>query len=360
MLAPAVHTLPRSAYSDGDRARAIVSAIGHARDIDSAIPVVYGGRVIGATYGLRGTPLVKFLPLTHRQWCGFKTYGELQSAVLKGQIITTVSFKVYNGNTAWNDLWPVANGIPQSGDYSGAAATARQCNDTTIGGIQNHFVPGGAKTAHIYRYQFGNNTNALQTFCLYDRVLTYDKEVIALLSTVMTNTLPAQRYISAGQPGLLILVTGTTGLALGAVAATLTTLTYVDDDGNPGQTVPTDTALNWGVSSTAATGVIAAPIVLPRTNLLTYSPFLPLAPGDTGVRSITDYQSSAINTGQICMALVRPLGWLINGGASNTTRVDPGRDVMALDRLYDGACLSLMVRGTVNATQMVNAYFAWN
>jgi hypothetical protein len=98
---------------------------------------------------------------------------------------------------------------------------------------------------------------------------------------------------------------------------------------------------------------------LPLTNLLASGPFLTLAPGDTGVRSITDYTSSANNTGTVCMALVRPLGWVFGTTSNIVYRVDMGRDLMTLDRLYDGACLALLVRTNQNTTQRVEATFVW-
>lgn len=362
-VTPAVHTRSRSRYSDGDCARAIVAAINRARDIDAAIPVGYGGEVVGVTYGLRGTPCVKFLPLTHRQWCGFGSYGDLQAAVLKGQTVTLVTSRFFNINSAWVDLWPVGananSGDPYGGDYSGTAATARQFTDATLGAIQNHFVPGGTKTMFPARYLFFSDQSAPGPFCLYDRVLSYDNEVILNGTTTMTNTLPALRYVAAGQPGLYILVTGTTGTAVGATPSNLTTMTYVDNAGNPGQLVPTDTVINWGVSASASTTTTASACVLPRTNLLSYSPFMPLAPGDTGVRSITDYTSSAANTGQVCMALVRPLGWLSTPVQSFMNRIDLGRDLMTFDRVYDGACLSMLARTNQNQGLTVQTTFAW-
>lgn len=359
MITPAVHTLSKVHYGEADKQRAILEACRAARGTYAITPVIFGGKIVAMVQGYWDPSIVHFKPTT--QWCGFNSYVDLQNAMNRGQRFSVTFMKADSTSGAgWEDMWCIA-ADPRAGDYSGAAATARQLNDQTTGAVQQHFTPGGSNTTHLVRlYNRQVGTTARCSICIYDRVLTYDKEVISTTTTTMTNALAAQRYISAGEPGLLIMVTQTTGTGIGATPSNLTTLTYVDDDGNLGQTVPTDTTLNWAVSFGSASSTVSAAPILPFTNSIGYSPFLPLAPGDTGVRSITDYTSSANNTGDVCMALIRPLAWLQIHSTQMTNSVEFSRNLMLLERLYDGACMSVLLRNSaVNFQVNETVEFAW-
>jgi len=119
----------------------------------------------------------------------------------------------------------------------------------------------------------------------------------------------------------------------------LTSFKYTDQDGNATQNMTTAV----GFAATPVTGMI------PHSgNAATrYAPFLPLLPGDSGIRDIEAFTLSGgtayTGTGQLVLHLVRPL-WQIPIPASGIlTERDFVNMMPSMPRIVDGACLRFLL-----------------
>lgn len=83
------------------------------------------------------------------------------------------------------------------------------------------------------------------------------------------------------------------------------------------------------------------------------SPFIPLADGDTGIRSIETFRMvTGSDVGLICLVLVKPLARLLIRGIDAPTEVDFLSDNLTLPEVQDGAYLNHIVlpNGSLAAT----------
>lgn len=259
----------------------------------------------------------------------------------------------YGQNWGWNDFWPCC-GNPEPGTYPGTAKTLRQLDDTVVGSIY-HGGNVSTDTKHLLHQQYlhGNvfgGTSNIGVMLLVDRVATYESCPMGTSTQTMTNSLTAQRYVGTGLPGLQIVCT--TQVNHTSNGGTLASLTYVDQDGNTGISLPNPTLVGMEPrqtpSATAAASVNGGP---------EQSPFLPLVAGDSGVRSITNYTTNQTDaTGLLCFALVYPIAYLAVCDPSSSVGYGMAeyiRRTPALPRIYDGACLNVMGMHRSNSQTVV-------
>ena len=120
------------------------------------------------------------------------------------------------------------------------------------------------------------------------------------------------------------------------------TFNYIDQDGNaktsPVQVCST-TAANIGNIVTSQQNVTGMP----------GGPFLTLASGSTGVRSITSVTFSVLNGGLLALVLVKPLADLCIREINTEAELSYVNQKMPPPRIYDGAYLNLIGRPTVVA-----------
>lgn len=138
------------------------------------------------------------------------------------------------------------------------------------------------------------------------------------------------------------------------------TLTYTNAAGTASKTTPTSPAL-----PTLNTTAPVTQIPYSGTGAGKYGPFIPLAAGDTGIRSVQSINFSATMTsGVMNLVLARPLLTL----PMTTIGVACERDLLnqlpSLPRVYNGACLAwLMYAGAatpVNSAFYGHLDFAWS
>jgi hypothetical protein len=207
-------------------------------------------------------------------------------------------------NLHYNHLFQLA-GYPSAGDYTAATAKAATAitggstpSPATLFGTINLDDPTSGYDALLTTLKgFNNTVNGLGTLVLVD--------LLALYRGVDGNTLGAQAMTVTPNPGDLILPRYTNGegvqilaevqVALGVTPRAFT-VTYTDQGGATG-TTPAHTT----VASQAASKIIYANS--------TAGPFMQLAAGDRGVKSI---QSAALavggtGAGTIALWLCKPL-----------------------------------------------------
>jgi hypothetical protein len=254
----------------------------------------------------------------------------------------------------YTDLWCVG-GKPQAGTYTGTAATSRAFDDTVAGGL-----------AH------GGNVSPKQKFAkegwigsiggpgvlwLYDRVLTYESCAVASGATTLTTSATAARYNGSGLPGLLVMPTIQTAMVNGPA---MTGMAYTNQAG-ASKIAPLSTLYTLDTHVSTQTNLIGSGLAI-VTTANNPVPFLPLAAGDTGVRSITSFTCNGVDTGTLCMAMIRPLVLLANSIGTISAACDfvhqmPGVD----DIIYDGAHLSFLAYIHTAAQQwcMGSISFGW-
>ncbi len=141
----------------------------------------------------------------------------------------------------------------------------------------------------------------------------------------------------------------TPSTALGAGTPNIR-LTYVDAGGGTGKVTPTTLPVS---KASAAIGIVE----YSGTGAGKYGPFVPLAAGDRGVRSVTQFNYSATHTSGVTnVVLARPLFTL----PMTTVGVAAERDLLnqlpSLPQVQDGACLAWMMYAGA-ATPVNSAYF---
>ena len=237
--------------------------------------------------------------------------------------------------SVWYHMWPVG-GMPGAGvTYTGAALDFARTVDTDPGSLYT----GGNKSPDfkdlIYMNGMATAGAVPPTIWLVDQVGYYPLTQSAV-SQVFTNGTPPNRYTTIGQGGLQVsLVAAAAG---GATASNITILTYVDQDGNAGATMPTTPAVAVTVSTAAPTSTLGSRVIT-----TVGGPFLPLMAGDSGVQQLTNITFSAANTGLEALVLLRPLAVLPCPTALTYGERDLVNQISSLERVYDGGCLMFMV-----------------
>lgn len=342
--APAFHTRPKSRWNPSAVGATIADAAKNAQQLTAPMVVIHDGEPCGLV-ARRG-----FLPLTRGQWAGFPSYDALNRAYQGGQRARVDWWKNVTGFSranVWGDAW-VCAGSPAAGGYTGTANTARQFDNTTAGGMYHSgILEGAGQSRHVTGWKVGVSNGINWSIILYDRVLSYDGCSITNSATTLTNTLAPARYVSSGQDGLMVAVTASG--ATGATASNLSSLTVTDQQGNTNVAITPGGTLAWYPSCPAAGASIPAPVVLPfdTGDTVSWTPFLPLAANVAGVRQVTAFTSSAANSGTISIVLLHPMAsmWVNAGntGSGVYTAVELGRAIYALEKIFDTACLSMLV-----------------
>lgn len=176
--------------------------------------------------------------------------------------------------------------------------------------------------------------------------------VTATTEQAFDNTVTLPRY-ATGQ-GVQAYITPST--VMGAATPDIT-LKYTNSDGVAGKTTP----------ATLPSGNTAAPvgsIVYSGTGAGKFGPFVPLAAGDKGIRSIQSITLSASYvSGVLNVVLARPIATIPIGTSGIVSTVNFVNEVLNMPKVYDGACLSfLMYAGAntpVNSALFGHLDFAW-
>ena len=325
----------------------IRGALEAARTTPNVMPVFSGGKRVGHVCGSpNGFGGVAFRPAdgwSRYYDCTITTYNDVINAINNGRKSAFQWAK--NNSTAvtannWYDMWPVA-GNPQVGAYTGAAYTARQFDDTTQGAI----LHGGNVSTYVKGLTTGSWTSTVSTptLVLYDRVLTYEAcSFNAAVNQAMTNGVAAQRYIGTGEPGLHLMVTSQT--VFNATVTAWTQLQYTDNGGTTLQSIPTTNFVNFIVSSAAPTATLGARVVTPVASGagVPVGPYVTLATGDTGMRLVDNFTTSAANTGTFCMVLMHPLATVPLQAAGIGMLTDHVVQLGSMPIVKDGACLAIL------------------
>lgn len=242
---------------------------------------------------------------------------------------------------------------------TGTNLAFQSVSDTTTGagGIQHggNVTPA---TKHIVNASAGTSsaTTAPGMMMLVDLLGFYRITTVTSTSVqTLDNTITIPRYTDGA--GVMAFAWNTNATALGAATPTIT-LNYTNQSGTAGKTTP-------AVLPTCKTAAANGLIMYSGTGSGKYNPFIPLAAGDSGIRSIQSLQLSASYvSGEFSVALCRPIIGMPLGALGVVTERDYVNGLPSLPRVYDGANL-IWLYGSSLATPVNSSFFghidfAWN
>lgn len=244
---------------------------------------------------------------------------------------------------ATNTLWYVGS-QPAAGAAASAAPGGTVPTDATTGSWV--FDNPSSGTQHFI---FGNPiaSVAANTLLLYDRLFSVTKTMNSTGTEAVTG-LPS-RYQSTtpgaadyAQNNFLMIECRT---ALPATAHNWTVCTYTDQDGNTGATLPSVTG--------------NASNIINRLDQPVGSWFCPLASGDSGIKNLTQMQCSAlVASGAIDFTIGHPIAFMPCGIANFVCEKDGLTTSIALERIFNDACLALLeiVKAATTATTYTGTF----
>ena len=188
---------------------------------------------------------------------------------------------------------------------------------------------------------------------LVDRLGFYPITTTTLTTNqTLDNTVvfPTGRHTNgAGLRAYVVCSSGSATTAMGAGTPNID-ITYTNQAGTAGKATPT--VLPQGTTATPK-----GSIVYSGTGAGKYGPFLPLAAGDSGIRSVQNFRLSATYTsGILNLVICRPLLTLPLTTVGVASERDLLNQVPSLPRVYDGANLSWLYYAG-SATPVNSAYY---
>ncbi|CAN5813259.1 hypothetical protein BH20PSE1_BH20PSE1_00920 [soil metagenome] len=265
---------------------------------------------------------------------GFSSFDQIidtQTVQGKGQDYIGNKASITTVASAIHSLWTAA-GEPGVGTFGGTPLAARACSNSTTGAIK-FTNPTPPDTLHMLTAWL-SSTIAAGTFHLMDRLLDY--ATISFTSTslqTLDNTVTLPRYTAGA--GVRMFFEVTTGL--GATPQTVT-ITYTNQAGT-GSRVAT---LSPVVSSAAAR--------VPQTGF-----FIPLADGDSGVRSVQSCQlGGSMGAGVGNLTLCRPFFVMPITQANFPFLLNLATSFPLLQQLVDSQCLMLLIKAATTSSGNVD------
>lgn len=255
------------------------------------------------------------------------------------------------GPLTWNQstTWPYGS-TPVAGLIGPAAPGGRACDSTTTGAAYFANAPSGDKT-FVAGSTIGHSGAIQLSLMLYDRLFDVAKtmnstatEAVTGVPTRYTSTTPTDPDYAAGNFTFPEVIT-----VLPANGHNWTVCQYTDQDGNAGASIP------------SMTGQPACRVGNPDVGTgagVNNGWFMPLATGDNGVLALTQMQCDAlVPTGTLNFIIGHPLGWATCPGVNFLQQVSGVQSAFNLTRVFDDACLNLMVVGA--ATNQSPAIQGW-
>lgn len=283
----------------------------------------------------------------------FTSIDDLVSSITGGKF-TRIDFNKITGAAAytagrWYDTSPL-NGTPIANAWAGTALNWVACNESTGNGTQVFGMRhGGDVTPDTKHVLNGSAITAVATgvpaqLMLVDMQGYYPGINMNVATSQTLVGTPSLRYTNGEGVRAYMVITATAG----ATAHNLS-MSYTDQSGNTGNTLPVT------VSCTAS--AITPHITHSGTAANNYGPFLPLANGDTGIRSVQSVQlSAASGAGTAALVLAKPLLTIPLTQASVASERDFLNQIPSLPQIPDGACLTWLYFAGAATAASTNIY----
>lgn len=293
------------------------------------------GGVQIAVGGTAGTAITTATTTTQTITTGASPTQLIEIIPASGQTVTVDDLYVFEGTTAAPRFMPYVDQTRQGGIYHGGNVSTDTKHVLSIGGMSA-------------------STFAPCTMMLVDMLGAYprlDGNSASVQNLNNTNTL--QRY--ANGKGVRAFVVAST--TMGAVAHNIA-LDYTNDQGTAGR------GLGATVAGTAS--AISTHIAHSGTAANNYGPFLPLAAGDNGIRSVQSFRlSAATGTANTFynLVLAKPLCAVNITSASIWGERDLLNQLPSLPQVQDGAYLAWLhfagAATAISASAYGSAEFGW-
>ena len=264
-----------------------------------------------------------------------QSIDQLVSAISAGQTTRYDWNKITGGSAYAAGRWydgSMLNALPIANAWAGTALNWRTCDESTGNGTQIFGIPHGGNVSPLVKHLLNMNawgtaaTSVPGTLMLVDLQGYYPGISNNTTSAQTLVGTPTLRYTNGEGCRMYWVQTAVAGATAQNIA-----LSYTDQAGNAGN------ALGATVAMTASG--IAGHISHAGTAANNYGPFLPLASGDTGVRSVQTVTFSAANTGTGALCIARPLAQITLSVAGLMTEKDLLNQIPSLPVIKDGACL---------------------
>lgn len=292
---------------------------------------------------------------------GFTSVDDLVSEITGGKFWRQDWNKItgaaaYTANR-WYDM-SALGGTPIANAWAGTALTYTPCDESTGNGTQifglRHGGDVSTDTKHVLNAGAvtGVATGVPSQLMLVD-MCGYWPGINMNVSTSQTlSGTPTLRYTNGvGVRAYLVVVTTT-----GATAHTLS-MSYTDQDGNTGNTLP--------VTVACTASAITPHITHSGSAANNYGPFLPLANGDYGIRNVASVQlSAASGAGTAALVLARPIFTIPLPVVSIASERDFINQIPSLPKIPDDACLTWLLFTGAAVAASTNFYgaveFGWS
>jgi len=256
----------------------------------------------------------------------------------------------------WYDM-SALGGTPIANAWAGTALTWTTCNESSGNGTQIFGLRNGGNVSTDTKHLLNASAVTAVATGVPSQLMLVDMQGyypgINMNSSALQTLLgtPTLRYANGLGVRAYLVVTTTTG----ATAHNLS-MSYTDQDNNSGNTLPVT------VSCTAS--AITPHITHSGTAANNYGPFLPLASGDYGIRSVQSVQlSAASSAGTAALVLARPLMTIPLVAATIASERDFVNALPSLPQIHDGACLTWLYFAGAATAASSNFYgsleFGW-
>ena len=294
-------------------------------------------------------------------------FSSLDNLISKITVDGQTDFQIANKTTGvagvagtWTDP-TVFNGYPVADTYAGTSLTYVATDESSTGAIPHG---GNVSTATKHFLNAGASIFAAAgapwfVLCMdqvgYVPITGADVTGTGSRTITMTALDGSARYPNGA--GLRMYFS--TEVAPTAGGPNLTVMTYTNQAGTAGRTMPVTT----GFAATPVAGMV------PHSgNAATrYAPFLPMAAGDTGIRDLENFTltggTAYTGTGQLVLHLVKPLFILPVVASGMYSERDFLNQLPSLPRIRDGAYLKYMYfqTGATTTTSPIvfNMNYGW-
>jgi hypothetical protein len=253
----------------------------------------------------------------------------------------------------WHEAFAISNGTGGIGVLIGTAGVGAERNAGSPGALPISPVAVTPDTRHVTAMAAvtPGATVVPGIAKLIDILYVYPSCAVTTgAGTVLSNAAAKPARFNNGKDVKLgAIVVGALG-----VASPLITLTYVDQDGNAG---------NTGFLSAAANSLPVGALLSGAAVVVPGSPEMITAAGDTGVRELTSYSVAAGTTGTVTFFLYRDLAEVPLITANLMAERDYLTQIPSLPTIDDNACLAALVLAggalTINNPLILTVQTAW-
>ena len=256
----------------------------------------------------------------------------------------------------WYDTSPL-NGLPVANAWAGTALNWRACDEATGNGTQIFGIPHGGNVAADIKHALNLNAWGTAATAVPATLMLVDMEGyypgINMNSSALQTLIgtPAPRSTNGAGLRAMLVTTATTG----ATAHNLS-MSYTNQAGTAGRTLP--------VTVACTASAIVPHITHSGVAANNYGPFLPLASGDSGIRSVQTVQLSAASlAGTAALVLVKPITQITISVSGLMTEKDLLNQIPSLPRIADGACLTWILGAgaavAANTTLNLGSEYVW-